>query len=159
MSNAYYKKLLLGPNVVHVTVRDFLRDAASYFQYLEDFPLVEEQLFANKGVVVTGYKTKMRAATLQGLASHMGISTSKLRSYRTTRGEAFAEAMEKVDQLIYLQKFEGAAAGLLNATVVSRDLGLTDKQEIETSGPAGQPVKLELAPMQKGTYLPPLEKN
>ena len=39
----------------------------------------------------------------------------------------------RVDDIIRTQKFEGAAAELLSSNIVARDLGLTDKHEIETT--------------------------
>ena len=33
--------------------------------------------------------------------------------------------------VIRTQKFEGASAGLLNANIIARDLGLSDKTELE----------------------------
>ena len=47
------------------------------------------------------------------------------------------------------QKFVGAAADFLNASIISRDLGLADKREI--SGPNGGPIEevtTEMTPEQ-----------
>jgi len=49
-----------------------------------------------------------------------------LESYKA-KGEGWAEAVELVEQAIYNQKFEYAAAGLMNATIIARDLGLAEK--------------------------------
>ena len=38
-------------------------------------------------------------------------------------------------QIIYTQKFEGSAAGLLNPNIIARDLGLNDKQELIVNYP------------------------
>lgn len=46
--------------------------------------------------------------------------------------------INRVERLIWQQKFEGAAAGLLNANLISRELGLADWRE--HSGPDGQPL-------------------
>lgn len=37
----------------------------------------------------------------------------------------------RVRNIIYTQKFEGAAVGAFNANLISRDLGLADKKEID----------------------------
>ena len=37
--------------------------------------------------------------------------------------------IERIEQTVYSQKFEGAAAGLLNANIIARDLGLADRRE------------------------------
>ncbi|MDC9826565.1 terminase small subunit, partial [Devosia sp. ZB163] len=44
----------------------------------------------------------------------------------------------RVDEIIRAQKFEGAAAGLLNPNIIARDLGLADKQEL--TGKGGSPL-------------------
>ena len=42
----------------------------------------------------------------------------------------FKTITAQIKQIIRTQKFEGASAGFLNANIIARDLGLTDKQEI-----------------------------
>ena len=39
--------------------------------------------------------------------------------------------IDDIEKIIYRQKFEGAAAGLLNANIIARDLGLRDKQDVD----------------------------
>lgn len=119
---------------------DELREAAAqYFDWCEANPLEEEQLFHYQGSVSSESLTKMRAFTWTGLASFLGISNGTLQAYRSR--EEFATLMEIVADIIYTQKFEGAAAGLLNANIVSRDLGLADRNEL--SGVNGGPLAVE----------------
>jgi hypothetical protein len=40
-------------------------------------------------------------------------------------------AIERAESVIYTQKFTGAAANLLNANLVARELGLADKTELQ----------------------------
>ena len=44
-----------------------------------------------------------------------------------------------MEQIIRTQKFEGAAAELLNPNIIARDLGLADRSE--HSGPGGGPIR------------------
>lgn len=43
--------------------------------------------------------------------------------------EDFITITTRVRNIIYTQKFEGAAVGAFNPTIISRDLGLVDKQQ------------------------------
>ncbi|SFE41875.1 hypothetical protein SAMN04488523_10749 [Sulfitobacter brevis] len=60
------------------------------------------------------------------------------------------ELGQTVDDVIYTSKFEGAAAGLLNSNLISRELGLTDRQEF--TGKDGRAIRtidvsnIEIAP-------------
>jgi hypothetical protein len=42
----------------------------------------------------------------------------------------FIAVTEQAENVIRSQKFGGAAAGLLNANIIARDLGLSDKTEL-----------------------------
>jgi hypothetical protein len=44
----------------------------------------------------------------------------------------------RVDEIIRTQKFQGAAADLLNPNIIARDLGLSEKSEI--TGANGAPL-------------------
>jgi hypothetical protein len=43
----------------------------------------------------------------------------------------FSKVLTHVREVIYNQKFTGAAAGFLNPNIIARDLGLVDKAKVE----------------------------
>lgn len=143
---------------LHLDVDDFLADCAGYFQWATDHPLKEEQLFHHKGAIVRGDKDKVRAFTKRGLCAHLGMSDHRLALY-ANRGDEWADAVAWVEDVIYTQKFENAAAGLLNASIIGRDLGLSEKSELTAVPGAGdgtQPLPVfTIVPIQSGTFLPP----
>lgn len=110
-----------------------------YFQWVEENPLREEKLFAYQGEVTRATINKMRAMTLNGLRLFLGISDQTWRDYR--KREDFLGVTTRAEQIIRIQKFEGAAADLLNANIIARDLGLADKRE--HGGPDGKPIDIE----------------
>lgn len=122
----YYERLLNPRKGTYLTVEDFLRAVVEYFEWCENNPLLEEKIFQNKGDIIRGQVDKLRPFTKQGLASFLGMPVARFDLYRE-RGDAWADAVEQVEQIIYTQKFEGAAANLLNASLIQRDLGLADK--------------------------------
>ena len=67
----------------------------------------------------------MRAMTVAGLCIFLDISQQAWGEYRMREG--FGEVTSRVDNIIRTQKFEGASAGLLNANIIARDLGLSEK--------------------------------
>lgn len=103
-----------------------------YFQWVEENPLIEMRPFAYQGVVVQEPVPKMRAMTINGLCIFLDIDLSTWNTYKNREGyEDYFTVIKQAEQIIYEQKFTGAAADLLNANIISRELGLADKQEIK----------------------------
>ena len=103
--------------------------AVEYFDWCENNSLSEEKVFCNQGEIINGSVVHMRAMTIQGLCLHMGISDECFSDY--SKRPDYVGIVEHIRHCIYEQKLSGAAAGLLNASIVSRELGLADKQEID----------------------------
>jgi len=80
--------------------------------------------------VEDGDKNKrVRPFTIGGLCLFIGISDTTWRTYR--KDEKFKDLCEIVDAVIYENKFVGAAVNMFNANIISRDLGLADKSEVD----------------------------
>lgn len=110
-----------------------------YFEWVEANPLYEDKLVTFQGIATHEPVAKMRAMTLDGLHLFLDIGTETWRQYRER--EDFRAVIEAVEKTIRDQKFSGAAADLLNANIIARDLGLAERQE--HSGPEGGPIKTE----------------
>jgi hypothetical protein len=120
-----------GRNLIF-TSSDILWDACcEYFVWVDDNPLHEVKAFAFQGVVTQESIPKMRAMTIDGLCLFLDISTDTWKLY--TDREDFIGVTRKAENVIRSQKFSGAAADLLNANIIARDLGLTDKKDIALS--------------------------
>ncbi|MGQ5734191.1 DNA-packaging protein [Serratia sp. IR-2025] len=102
-----------------------------YFQWVEDNPLWEMKPFAYQGEVTQAPVAKMRAMTLTGLCLFLDISDDTWRNYREK--EDLLGVVTRAEKVIYDQKFSGAAADLLNANIIARDLGLAEKKEVKQS--------------------------
>lgn len=102
--------------------------ACEYFEWCEDNPLYEIDFRGKDAEQVE--IPKMRAFTWSGLELYLDIQS--LRDYKTNeKYKDFSQVISQIERTMYTQKFEGAAAGFLNANLISRDLGLADKKEIE----------------------------
>jgi len=98
-----------------------------YFEWVEANPLYEMKPFAYQGVVIQEPVAKMRAMTIQGLCLFLDITRETWYQWRKQDG--FSDIAAKAEEVIYSQKFAGAAADLLNANIIARDLGLADRSE------------------------------
>ena len=107
-----------------------LRDAAEeYFEWIEQNPLKEEKIFQYQGAIVDGSISKMRAMTITGLCRFLHITLPTWEEYK--KRNDFTYITREIEEIIKDQKFAGAAADLLNANIIARDLGLSDKKEHE----------------------------
>lgn len=57
--------------------------------------------------------------------------TDEYRIDRSGTYKEFSSVIRAINSIMYANKFEGAAVGAFNANIISRDLGLADRQQIE----------------------------
>lgn len=100
-----------------------------YFEWVEENPLWESRAFAYQGEVTIEKVPKMRAMTLSGLCIFLDIGRRTWDDYAGR--EDYSLVTTRVEEMIYMQKLQGAAADLLNANIIARELGLRDKQDVE----------------------------
>lgn len=119
---------------------EILWDAAcEYFKWCEDNPLIEID-YRGKDLDEVEIP-KMRAFTLKALCLFLECDESFLRGLRATQKD-FSTVLERITSVIYSQKFNGAAAGFLNANIIARDLGL--KEQVDTTTRIGKDLEDEL---------------
>lgn len=128
-----------GRDPVFLSPEQMWEDCCSYFQWVEDNPLLEMKPFAYQGVVIQEPVAKMRAMTINGLCVYLGIDDQTWANYRAK--EDFLGVVSRVEKIIYEQKFTGAAADLLNSNIIARDLGLSDKRDHTSSDGSMSPAK------------------
>ena len=102
-----------------------------YFQWVVDNPLQEEKVFVFQGQITRANVAKMRAMTISGLCIFLGIDETTWRGYH--KHKDFSLIAREAERVIRDQKFTGAAAELLNANIIARDLGLADKQDHQST--------------------------
>lgn len=114
-----------------------------YFQWVDENPLTEAKAYPTKEEVRVELFPKMRAMTLSGLCLFLDISVETWRGWRT-EGHVlfrpdFVAVIRRVDAIVFEQKFSAASAGLLNANIISQELGLIQKTEV--TGAEGGPIQ------------------
>lgn len=108
------------------------KSACEYFVWVEDNPLWEDKVTSYQGINTHEPIAKMRAMTIDGLCLFLDISVKTWHDYKAR--EDFLQVTSRVESVIRSQKFAGAAADLLNANIIARDLGLVDKQDLNHGG-------------------------
>lgn len=96
--------------------------ACEYFAWCDENPI--ETIEFNGKDAIECVVPKMMAYTWSGLEFYCDINS--FEDYKTTYKE-FSDVIARIGKVIYTQKFTGAAAGVLNANIIARDLGLAEK--------------------------------
>lgn len=123
--------------------------ACEYFEWCEKTPLIEERpMVINTGdfqsEIDYAKVKKLRAFSLKGLCLYLDCNSKyfndfedglKGKSDETSVG--FSHIITRIREVIDTQKFTGAAAGLLNHTIVAMEMGLKNKHETELTMPQG----------------------
>lgn len=134
------------------TTPELLWDAAcEYFQWCDENPWTTKKAI-QKTVPVkkkVGKKTQTvneehtqreitptsRPYSLTGLCIYVGASSMWWRNFKekckNEEDEDFLIVITRVEETIETQQFEGACVGAFNASIISRKLGLADKQEVD----------------------------
>jgi len=130
-----------GADPKYANADELIEDCAGYFADITENPLYEEKVFNSGEAGISTHDTpKMRAMTLKGLCNYIGIVERTWRLWRKKRDD-LKPAIAFIEQIIYQQKFEGAAAGLLHHAIIARDLGLADTTKL--AGHDGGALKVE----------------
>lgn len=120
-----------GRNPKFESPDDLWSACCEYFDWVEANPLYEDKLVTFQGFATHEPVAKMRAMTLAGLCFFIDISRKQWTEWRESRPD-LGDVISRAEDVIYQQKFAGAASDLLNANIISRDLGLADKSDVNS---------------------------
>jgi len=129
-----------GRKPIFETAEDLWNACVEYFAWVEENPLYTTELVKYQGSAEQVEVPKMRAMTITGLSLFLDIDVTTWKA-QAKRSKDFSTVVTRAEGIIYDQKFSGAAADLLNANIIARDLGLADKRE--HTGNDGGPIKVE----------------
>lgn len=116
---------------------DLLWEAAcEYFQWTEDNPLIEIDYVGKDATKVE--KPHTRPLTIQGLCIYLDVNTlyfndfeDSLKGKEDELSKAFSQICTRIRQIIYRQKFDGAACGFYNHAIIARELGLVEQSTVK----------------------------
>lgn len=125
------------------TAEELWQAACKYFDWCDNNPIIETDF---KGKDADRVEIpRMRAYTIRGLCVYLGcaerylydleeaLKAKKERGVYGEEEERFSQIIVHIRNIIYTQKFEGAAANQLNANIISRELGLAEKSDINVN--------------------------
>jgi DNA-packaging protein gp3 len=118
-----------GRDRIFATPEIMWEAACEYFEWCDKNPFQAVEVSAGCKVTVP----KMRPYTLSGLSIYLDVWTSYFDEFSKTCSKEFSEVISRIREVIYSQKFSGAASGFFNANIIARDLGLADKREEQTT--------------------------
>lgn len=133
--NEFWKqRSTIGAKQIMESPEKLYEACLEYFKYIEENPLQSEKVGFSKGRVQRAIVTHPRAMTIWGISCFLGIVSSTWYDWRKNR-EDLKPVIAWAEEVIREQKFSAAAAGLLNANIISRELGLADKQIVDVTAP------------------------
>ncbi|WP_305988620.1 terminase small subunit [Roseibium sp. MMSF_3544] len=100
---------------------ELIESFVAYAKDVEENPFYTEKIFIVDGGVLKANLRVARPMTIAGFCNFLGVSSQAWRYWRAKRKD-LAEAIEIIDGAVFAQKFEGAAAGIFKANIISRDL-------------------------------------
>lgn len=121
------KKIKLRESELTTNPDKFWDSACEYFKFCEDNPLTEIVFVGKEGRPEE--VAKMRAMTIQGLCFFLDISDETF--FNLEKKPEFLGIITRIRRVIFTQKFEGAAAGLLNSSIIARELKLAEPVEVK----------------------------
>lgn len=110
-----------------------------YFAWVDANPWRAEkkQFAAKREMWATTDEKKKVPYTQIGLCCYLGISQDTWKIYE--KQDHLKQTVAWAEKQIARNKFDGAASGFYNHSIIARDLGLADKQEI--TGAGGGPIE------------------
>lgn len=113
-----------------------------YFEWLQANPIQEEKVFQYQGEIIRGDEAKMRPPTQRGLCAFLGVTARTWQMWRESTQPGIREVVERVEDIMYDWKLTGAAAGVLNATIITRDLGLREGMDHSSADGSMTPMQV-----------------
>lgn len=105
--------------------------AVEYFQWCGKHQIIEERTGFYQGEAASAFVGHKRPMTQRGLCVFLGIGISTWHDYK--KRDKYSEVTARIEDVMFEQKFSGAATGQFNANIIARDLGLADKQDLSSS--------------------------
>lgn len=102
-----------------------------YFKWIEENPLTSEKVSFDKfGNEQRATIYHPHAMTIWGICIYLGIVSKTWYEWKKTRPELL-DVMVWAEEIIKQQKFSAASVGLMNANIISRELGLKDHTTVD----------------------------
>jgi hypothetical protein len=126
------------------TPEDFWAKFVEYKEWIDANPVAITESKTRYG---DDYENKEkfvpRAMTVTGFCVFAGIRRSTYYEYANQDG--FTDICASIESVMFDQKFVGASSGLLNHSIIARELGLADKKDHTSSDGSMTPATVDLS--------------
>lgn len=129
--NQYYRLRLKDGREKEFSPERLAEEANNYFEWCEQNPLEREEIVKYRDNHTKDTTQIMRAFTISGLCNFLDITEKTFWNY--DKEKEYLHITTRIKSIIRTQKFEGAAAGLLQPMIIARDLGLKDQKELDVA--------------------------
>lgn len=116
--------------------------ACEYFEWCNKNPWIKYE--AIKSGDMCGQLVEIPTVipyTMEGLCGYLDCNKAYFSHFEAAiadkddqQSKDFSNVITRIRETLYQQKFTGASVGAFNASIIARDLGLTDKQDLTTNG-------------------------
>ena len=140
LGNRFWELAEVQGRKTEFTPKELWQKAIDYFKWCDENPWIKLEQLRKPTVTIDNEGNEVlhtiaeiptqRPYTIAGFCIFCECSRDWWNKLRDNKNNEFFRVIARIDDIIYNQKFEGAAVGAFNANIISRDLGLTDKKEI-----------------------------
>jgi hypothetical protein len=111
--------------------------AKEYFEWVDNNPLKKQDAKVEDKKITKYNLTLSRPYTWQGLTRYLDCGIAYFNDFKNSdaykENPDFSTVIERIESIIYQQKFDGAAVGIFNSNIMVRDLGLAEKIKSEST--------------------------
>ncbi|MCD6012894.1 MAG: packaging protein [Flavipsychrobacter sp.] len=105
--------------------------ACEYFEATDSRKWVKDDWVGKDAIKVE--RKNETPYTKSGLALYLDCDWRTIEALKEDTNKDFLHIITRIEQIIYTQKIEGASVGAFNPSIVARELGLAEKQEIDAN--------------------------
>ena len=135
IGNCFYMlRAKSGRDKIFSSPEELKNAATEYFIACNNNPIFSVD-YRGKDVIQVDLP-RQRVYTVKGLCIFLGVNSDYFSDFKDLikgktdeQSKEFSRVITWINDVIYTNKFEGAASGMLNPVIISRDLGLKDQVE------------------------------
>lgn len=129
----------MGRPKIFEKIEDLLTGVFNYFTWCDDHPIYTSEFRTVDKDLVEVSIPHRRPYSIKGMQTYLGVGPNYFAQIIDFQSSPpsnipyadFSEIWNSIKDIIYQQKFDGAAVGIFNTNLIIRDLGLADKKQIE----------------------------
>ena len=118
-----------GREKLFVTPELMWEAACEYFDWCQNNPINDPRSYGGIAMIP-------RPFTIHGLCSYLCCNTQYFKTFKAQLPEGekdFNTVVRNIEERIYQQKFEHAVIGIFKENIIARDLGLTEKSQVDNN--------------------------